>query len=132
MNAFLIELDNKVGELARVTEAIAAKGVDIKAVSGSTCGSSGSVAVITDNEATTREALQAAKATFREVEVIEAPVGTARGSLAKVARRLADAGVNIEALLPIGMTGNDITMAFVTRDGTKARSILTHAGVASR
>ena len=28
MNAFLVELENKPGELARVTEAIAAKGVE--------------------------------------------------------------------------------------------------------
>lgn len=132
MNAFLIELDNKVSELARVTEAIAAKGVDIKAVSGSTCGTSGSVAVITDNEATTRAALEAAKAKFREIEVIEAPVGMAQGSLAKVARRLADAGVNLEALLPIGMSGNDVMIAFVTRDAAKAKSILTQAGATSR
>ena len=45
MNAFLIELPNKTGELARVTEAIAAKGVNITGVSGSTCGTSGSVAL---------------------------------------------------------------------------------------
>ena len=33
MHAFLVELENKPGELARVTEAIAAKGVDINGVS---------------------------------------------------------------------------------------------------
>ena len=49
MDAFLVELENKAGELARITEAIAAKGIDIKAVSGSTCGSSGSLALMTDD-----------------------------------------------------------------------------------
>ena len=59
MHAFLVELENKPGEFARVTEAIAAKGTDINGVSGSTCGSSGSVALMTDNDDATRTALQA-------------------------------------------------------------------------
>jgi hypothetical protein len=132
MNAFLIELPNKSGELARVTEAIAAKGVNITGVSGSTCGSSGSVAILTADDATTRTALKDAKFTFREVEATQTPIGNVPGSLAKVARRLADAGINVEALLPTGMQGNEVTVAFVTSDPVKARSILSHAGTAAR
>ena len=131
MNAFLVELENKTGELARITEAIAAKGVDITGVSGSTCGSSGSVALMTDNEATTRTALQAAGVKFRELEATQAGIATAPGSLAKACRRLADAGVNIEALLATGMDGNQVTVAFVTSDAAKARQILSHAGSAT-
>jgi hypothetical protein len=131
MNAFLVELENKTGELARITEAIAAKGVDIRGVSGSTCGSSGSVALLTDNDVATRTALQDAKAKFREMEATQASIGNAPGSLAKAARRLADAGVNIEALLPTGMEGDHVTVAFVTSDPTKASQILSHAGTTS-
>ena len=72
MHAFLVELENKPGELARVTEAIAAKGIDINGVSGSTCGSSGSVALMTDNDDATRTALQAAGVKFREMEATQA------------------------------------------------------------
>jgi hypothetical protein len=131
MNAFLVELENKPGELARVTEAIAAKGVDITGVSGSTCGSSGSVALMTDNDATTRTALQDARVTFREMEATVAPIGAAPGSLAMAARRLADGGVNIEALMATGMEGDQVTVAFVTSDAAKARQILSHAGSAT-
>ncbi len=131
MNAFLVELENKAGELARVTEAIAAKGIDITGVSGSTCGSSGSVALMTDNEAATRTALQAAGVTFREMEATQAPIAAAPGSLAKACRRLADAGVNIEALMPTGMEGDHVTVAFITDDAAKARQILTTAGSAA-
>jgi len=132
MNAFLIELPNKTGELARVTEAIAAKGVNITGVSGSTCGTSGSVAILTADDATTRTALKDAKFSFREVEATQTPIGNVPGALAKVTRRLADAGLNIEALLPTGMQGNDVTVAFVTSDPAKARSILSQVGSASR
>lgn len=131
MNAFLVELENKPGELARITEAIAAKGIDIRGVSGSTCGSSGGVALMTDNDATTRMALQDAGVKFREIEATPAAIGTAPGSLAKVCRRLADGGVNVEALMPTGMDGDHVTVAFVTSDPAKAREILSHAGAAS-
>jgi len=131
MNAFLVELENKAGELARVTEAIAAKGIDITGVSGSTCGSSGSVALMTDNDPSTRAALQAAGAMFREMEATLAPIAAAPGSLAKACRRLADAGVNIEALMPTGMEGDHVTVAFITNDAAKARQILTTAGSAA-
>jgi len=132
MHAFLVELDNKAGELARITEAIAAKGVDIRGVSGSTCGSTGSLALMTDDEAKTRQILTEKAATFRELEITEASVGQAPGSLAKVARRLADGGVNIEALMPTGMSGSEITVAFVTSDPAKAKTILTQAGSVTR
>ncbi|HEV8403205.1 MAG TPA: hypothetical protein VGQ31_09240 [Candidatus Limnocylindrales bacterium] len=131
MHAFLVELDNKAGELARITEAIAAKGVDLRAVSGSTCGSSGSLALMTDDEAETRQILTDTGATFRELEVTEASVGQAPGSLATIARRLADAGVNIEAVMPIGMVGNEISMAFITNDPATARTVLGRAGSAT-
>jgi hypothetical protein len=127
MNAFLVELENKPGELARVTEAVAAKGIDITGVSGSTCGSSGSVALMTDNDAATRTALGDAGVTFREMEATQAAIATAPGSLAVACRRLADGGVNIEALMPTGMEGDHVMIAFVTGDPAKARQILSTA-----
>jgi hypothetical protein len=131
MHAFLVELENKPGELARVTEAIAAKGIDINGVSGSTCGSTGSVALMTDNDDATRMALKEAGVTFREMEAVQAPIATAPGSLAKACRRLADAGVNLEALMPTGMEGDQVTVAFITGDAAKARSTLMGAGTAT-
>ena len=41
MNVFIVELQNQPGELARVTEAVAAKGIDIRAFSGVTSGGTG-------------------------------------------------------------------------------------------
>ena len=52
----------------------------------------------------------------------------APGSLAKACRRLADGGVNIEALMPTGMEGDQVMVAFVTGDPAKARQILSTAG----
>ena len=132
MQVFLVDLKNKPGELARVTEAIAAKGVNITGISGATCSDSGRAAVLTSDDDTTRTALKGSGFTFTEMEATDTALRHEPGSLAKATRRLADAGINIEALLPIGMEGNEVHVAFVTSDAAKARQILTSAGMASR
>ena len=47
MNAFLVELENKAGELARDHRGDRGQRRDLTGVSGATCGSSGSVALMT-------------------------------------------------------------------------------------
>jgi len=124
VNAFIVELPNKPGELARITEAIAQKGIDITSFSGATCGDSGGVALLTNDEAGTRSAIQTAGFKAREIEVVPASLENRPGTLAEAARRLASAGVNIEAALPTGMSGNNVTVAFATSDPAKARQAL--------
>ena len=127
MQVFLIDLENKPGAFADVAEKIAAKGVNITAVSGATCGDSGRAAIMTDDDAATRSALGEARCTFKEHEATQTSLRHAPGSLAKATRRLADAGVNIETLLPIGMDGDNVQVAFVTDNPTKAAEVLSHA-----
>jgi len=124
MNAFLVELENKPGALATLAEAIAARGVNITGVSGSTCGSSGRVAIVTADDATTRTVLEDNKHSFKELEVTETHLRDEPGSLATATRRLAQAGVNIEAVFPIGMVGRDMSVAFVTDNPAKARQTI--------
>jgi hypothetical protein len=124
VNAFIVELLNKPGELARITEAIAQKGIDITSFSGATSGDTGSVALLTNDEAGTRSAIQAGGFKVREIEVVPTSLENRPGTLAEAARRLADAGVNIEAALPTGMSGNNVIVAFATSDPAKARQAL--------
>ena len=127
MNAFLVDMENKPGALAMLAEAIAAKGVNITGVSGTSCGSGGRVAITTADEAATRSALEGKALSFKVLEVTEAHLGDEPGTLAQAARRLADAGVNVEAIFPTGMSGRDISVAFVTDTPAKAREILAAA-----
>jgi hypothetical protein len=131
MNAFLVELSNKPGELARVAEAIATKGINVTAISGSSCGDGGNIAIMTADESATRSALQGAQIPFREIEAVETPLPHQPGTLARASRRLADAGINIEAVLATGMQGNDVTVAFVTANPARAKEILAQAGATS-
>ena len=131
MNAFLVELDNRPGQLARVAEAVAEKGINITAISGAACGDQSSIAIMTADEASTRSALQAKQIPFREIEAVETPLPHQPGSLARASRRLADAGINIEAVLATGMQGNEVTVAFVTANPARAKEILAQAGATS-
>ena len=129
MNAFIVELENRPGTFAELAEAIAAKGINITSLAGVTCGSSGSVALLTNDEEGTRRALGTANASYREIEVVPASLEDRPGSFAETARRLADAGVNIEATLLTGMSGNRVSVAFATSDAAKARNVIgQHAG----
>ncbi len=134
MQAFLVELANKPGELADVAEALAAKGINITAISGTACGDGGRAAIMTSDEALTRTALDATghQHKYTVMEATDTALRHEPGTLAKAARRLAEEGINIEAIMPIGMEGNEIHVAFVTSDAAKARQVLTSAGMASR
>jgi hypothetical protein len=129
MNAFLIDLENKPGALATVAEALGAKGVNITGITGATCGDSGRAAITTADDVAARSVFQTLKVSFKELQATEVSLAHTPGSLGKAARRLADAGVNIEAILPTGMAGSNVSVAFVTNNPTKAREILATAAV---
>lgn len=124
MNIFILDLKHQPGELAKATEAIAKKGIDITAFSGVTCGGSGTVALLTNDDMGARRALTDAGYRARELEVVTATLQNAPGTLAATARKLADAGISIEAALPTAMSGGNVTIAFATDNPTKAHSVL--------
>jgi hypothetical protein len=125
VNTFIVDLKHRPGELAKLAESIAAKGIDITSFSGVTCGDSGSVALVTNDEAGTRRALQDAGFHAREIELVTASLPNVPGALAEVARKLANAGINIEAALPTGMTGSNVSIAFATDQPAKAKTIVS-------
>jgi hypothetical protein len=124
MNAFIIELADKPGALASVAEAIAQKGINITGFAGATSGGSGTAILITNDEAGTRSALATTGAKVREVELVTVGLENKPGALAEITRKLADAGINLEASLPTGMAGNTVHVAFATNDPAKARQVL--------
>jgi hypothetical protein len=132
MNAFLVDLENRPGELARVTEAIAAKGVDILAISAMAAGDRGRVAIITNDEEPAAAALRSAGCSFRMTDAAEVSLRAQPGSLAQATRRLAEGEVNIEAVMVMGMDGDDVRVAFLTDAPAKAKTILAMAESALR
>lgn len=124
MKAFIVDLENRPGELARVAEAIAKKGINITSGSGTGYGDRGAFGFLTNDEAGTRSALQEGNFRFREVEVVPASLEDKPGTLADACRRLANAGVNIELLVPTGMGGGKVTLAIGVDRVDAARTAL--------
>ena len=124
MIAFIVDLQDKPGELARVTEAIAQKGINIEGFSGATAGGRGAVILVTNDEEGTRRALADAGCQVKESELITASLQHQPGSLAAAARKLADAGINVQGALPVGMSEGKVSIAFATDQPAKARELI--------
>jgi len=127
MIAFIVDMQDQPGELARVTEAIAQKGINITAFSGATAGGRGAAMLVTNDEEGTRRALADAGCQVMESELVTAALEHRPGSLAAAARKLADAGINISGALPIGMSDGKVSIAFATDQPAKARELIGSA-----
>jgi len=132
MRAFIVELQNNPGSLATVAEAIAERGINITGVTGATCGGSGSLGIITNDEASTKAVLDGGSFSYRQVDLVSAALDDKPGTLAAAARRLSDAGVNIELLLPTGMEGGKISVAFGVDNASAAQQALGELASAIR
>jgi hypothetical protein len=127
MIAFIVDLQDKPGEMARVAEAIAQKGINITGFTGATAGGRGAVLLTTNDEEGTRRALADAGCDVRESELVTTSLEHTPGSLAATARKLADAGINISGALPIGMSEGKVSIAFATDQPAKARELIGSA-----
>lgn len=124
MRAFIVELENRPGSLADLSEALGERGVNIVGVAGMTWKELGAVGLITNNDATARTVLDERGETYREVELIAAGLEDRAGALGLAARRLADRGVNVEAAMTTSMLGTKVTIAFAVDDAAAAREAL--------
>jgi hypothetical protein len=124
MHAFIVKLENAPGSLADLAEALGKQGINITGVTGIAWNGSGAVSLITADEAGTRALLGQRGTDYREAELVSAAIEDRPGSLGAAARRLADKGINVEAMLPTGMSGSRITVAFAVDDSAAAREAL--------
>jgi hypothetical protein len=123
-NQFVVELKNEPGSMAVLAETLAERGVDLRAIGGGGIGESGHVIMTTADDDTTRRVLDEGKYRFVEGESIIAEVDDRPGGMARVARSLADAGVNIHGHLFLGRWGDRAMFAFVVDRPDLAKPIL--------
>ncbi|MEX0626244.1 MAG: ACT domain-containing protein [Chloroflexota bacterium] len=124
MNAFIVELPNRPGSVAMIAEAVAERGINITGFAGATSGELGSVSFTTDDESGTRTALGEKGWVYREVPMVTFSLEHRPGTLAAAARRLADAGINIETVFVAGMDGDKVSVAFGVDDPEAAQRAL--------
>jgi hypothetical protein len=123
-NQFVVQLKNEPGAMATLAEALAARGVDLRAIGGGGIGDAGHVIMTTADDAATKQILDEGGYTYIEGESILAEVDDRPGGMARLSRELADAGVNIYGHLFLGRWGDRAMFAFVVDDPDKARPIL--------
>jgi hypothetical protein len=127
-NQFVVQLKNEPGSLAVLSEALAARGVDLRAIGGGGLGGAGHVIMTTADDDATRAILDEGEYTYFEGESILAEVDDRPGGMARISRELADAGVNIYGHLFLGRWGDRAMFAFVVDDPAAARPILERKG----
>lgn len=110
MIAFIVELENRPGEIARVSEAIGEKGINITGIGSVAWGERGAVGLTTSDPAETRDMLDRAGLVYREVETVEFRLADKPGTLADATRKLANAGVNVEMLVGSATSGGEVTV----------------------
>jgi hypothetical protein len=127
---FVVQLDNRPGELAHLARALAVRGVDIVHIS---CAGTGPIAcafMTTAQADEAREVLRGLGHDFIEGTTLVVDVMDRPGGLADVAERFATAGVNVVATLIVGRREGVVEMAFAVDDAEKARAALINAELA--
>jgi hypothetical protein len=127
-NQFVVQLKNDPGAMAVLAEELAARGVDLRAIGGGGLGNSGHVIMTTADDEATKRVLDEGGYTYVEGESIIAEVDDKPGGMARIARALADAGVNIHGHLFLGRWGDRAMFAFVVDRPDIAKPILERKG----
>jgi hypothetical protein len=125
---FVVQLKNEPGAMANLAEALAARGVDLRAIGGGSMGDSGHVIMTTADDEAAKTVLEEGGYVYIEGESILAEVDDKPGGMARLARALADAGVNIEGHLFLGRWGDRAMFTFVVDKPEVARPILERKG----
>jgi hypothetical protein len=117
-----IEADNRVGQLATLSEELGKVGVNIDGFCATVADGRGVLHVLVENAGAARQALVGAGYTIaaeREALVLES-VEDRPGYLGEMARRLADSDVNIE----VAYLATNTRLALVVPDVATAREAL--------
>ncbi len=119
-----IQLTHNPGDLARVAQALARRGTNIKALAVVSLGGHAIARIIPDNIEVARRAFEAANIHFEESEVHTVLLENRPGELAAVTDRLGDEGINLEALYFTGITDDLVEIAIVCDNPKKAKKVL--------
>lgn len=121
MKDLTIALENRPGALAEMGEALARRGVSVEGGGAWVMNGQGVAHILVEDSSEARHALEAAG--IRVVAVREVLVQrlnqTEAGQLGKLARRMADAGVNIEVVY----SDHDQRLILVVDDEGKGRRV---------
>jgi hypothetical protein len=117
-------LPNKVGQLAAVTELLGGADVNIMAMRAVGAGSNAEFDLAVKNTAKAKKALAPLGVEMKETDALSIEVPNKAGRFHKVAKKLADAGVNIQSSWGTAFTGKTAISILTTADDKKAIAAL--------
>ena len=123
MSVFTVDLANQPGELARLCEAMAGRGINL-VLSAIAREGGGTVAFIADDEAGAREVLDGAGLRYAMRPALTIRMENQPGTGAATFRKLASAGVNADLLLPVRVSDALFFAVICVDDQDKARQAL--------
>jgi hypothetical protein len=123
MSVFTVDLKNQPGELARLCEAMAGRGINL-VLSAAACGDGGTVVFIADDEAGAEAGLRDASIEYALRPALTIRMENQPGTGAATFRKLADAGVNADLLLPVRVSDDLFFAVICVDDQDKARRAL--------
>ena len=123
MSVFTVDLANQPGELARLCEAMAGRGINV-VLSAMAREDGGIVAFIADDEARAQAVLEDTGLPYAMRPALTIRMENQPGTGAATFRKLADAGVNTDLLLPVRVSDELFFAVICVNDQDKAREAL--------
>ena len=123
MSVFTVALENQPGELARLCEAMASHGINL-VLCATPRGEDGTVAFIADDETAAQTVLQDTGLQYAMRPALTIRMDNQPGTGAATFRKLADAGVNTDLLLPVRISDSLFFAVICVDDPDKAISAL--------
>ena len=120
MSVFTVEMEDRPGQLARLCEAMAANNVNL-VLSAMGRGDEGTVAFVADDEAAAQAALTGAGLGYTMRPALTIRMENQPGAGAATFRKLANAGVNADLLLPVRVSDGLFFAVICVDDADKAR-----------
>ncbi len=117
-------MPNRVGLLSEITKAIAGAKVNITSVCAYAMEKSAFFMLTTDSNAKAKKALSPLGVRIEEEDVVEVELPNKSGELEKVAKRMADAGIDIEYMYATAGAGKTATCVFKTADDKKTIKVI--------
>ncbi len=115
---------NKVGLLSEISTAILGARVNITAICAYAMENAAYFMLITESNAKAKKALAPLGVGIEEKDVVEVEMANRPGELEKVAKRIADAGIDIEYMYGTARGGKTAACIFKTSDDKKAIKVI--------
>ena len=117
-------MPNKVGLLSEITTAISGAKVNMAAICAYAMENAAYFMLTTDSNAKAKKTIAPLGVGIAEKDVVEVEMANKPGELQKVAKRIADAGIDIQYMYGTARGGKTAVCIFKTSDDQKAVKVI--------